>query len=568
MSGSIQEFAISCQGCPEQNPIKGRCLTCNLFMCMNCCMLHQVNELNLYNQHKIVDIEITGSTDQRYDSIVNCELHRQRGCGFCKQCEDVVCTMCVSQPHRDHYIIDMDSGCTFSLYKLKARSSKYQEIIVEMFRHQNTLGSMKQSGYSTLETEVQNIQKQGKTLKDAIDAHTNKLLLELGKKWEAIKNDIEKEEKKTTKYGIELEEKNNNLTNIVDSKCKSAVFEAARTEMSFDGKIDLQTEFNSLPEFNPGKVTECGIESLYGIIKHVQELKSTTNTSLSVLESYKSKFPSIDNIVCCPDRSVLINAEKSYGFEGELHHVKLFNGSLEKIHKFSVDFKSMALLPSGDLLLSTEETALRTISAENKLEKSKYSVAPLKTTGALHITSDGNIIVGVTDKYVYSREDNIIVMNLYGEHIKSYRVYNSKQPQFGDDSMPFKITSDKSRNIYIIVRQESIRRNGRLFVLTDDDNGEFKCIYKGSESSVCGTFDPTDLVVTESSRVIVCDAANLTLHILNTSGQCLSTQNLIKMDIKRTPNCLAIDHRGFVLLGCKGLNQKDAELHVMKLSTM
>ncbi|CAC5401348.1 unnamed protein product [Mytilus coruscus] len=311
MSGSFQEFAISCQGCPEQNPIKGRCLTCNLFMCMNCCMLHQVNELNLYNQHKIVDIEITGSTDQMYDSIVNCELHRQRGCGFCKQCEDVVCTMCVSQPHRDHHIIDMDSGCTFSLYKLKARSSKYQEIIVDMFRHQNTLGSMKQSGYSKLETEVQNIQRQGKTLKDAIDAHTSKLLQELSNKWEAMKNDIEEEEKKTTKYGIELEARNNNLTNIVDSKNKSAVFEAARAEMSFDFRIDLQTEFDSLPEFNPGKITECGIESLYGIVKHAEEQNIPTSISLSVLESYKSKFPSIDNITCCPDGSVLINAEKA-----------------------------------------------------------------------------------------------------------------------------------------------------------------------------------------------------------------------------------------------------------------
>ncbi|CAC5403124.1 unnamed protein product [Mytilus coruscus] len=540
MSGSFQEFAISCQGCPEQNPIKGRCLICNLFMCMNCCMLHQVNELNLYNQHKIVDIEITGSTDQRYDSIVNCELHRQRGCGFCKQCEDVVCTMCVSQPHRDHHIIDMDSGCTFSLYKLKARSSKYQEIIVDMFRHQNTLGSMKQSGYSKLETEVQNIQRQGKTLKDAIDAHTNKLLLELGKKWEAMKNDIEEEEKKTNKYGIELEARNNNLTNIVDSKNKSAVFEAARAEMSFDLRIDLQTEFDSLPEFNPGKVTECGIESLYGIVKHVEEQNIPTSISLSVLESYKSKLPSIDNIACCPDGSILINAEKSYAFEGELHHVKLFNGSLQKIHEFVVNFKSMALMPSGDLLLSTEDTVLRTLSAENKLEESKYSVAPLKTTAALHITSDGKIIVSATEYCLYELgKKKIIVMNLNGEHIKTYSVDNNKKPLFEYDSTPFKVTSDKSRNIYVIDKQKFPHLyNGKLVILSGDDGDEVKCIYKGLESSVRGKFTPTDLVVTESSRVILCDAANLTLHILNTSGQCLSTQSLFKLSIKRTPNVL------------------------------
>ncbi|XP_071123493.1 uncharacterized protein [Mytilus edulis] len=438
-----------------------------------------------------------------------------------------------------------------------------------MFRHQNTLGSMKQRGYSKLETEVQNIQRQGKTLKDAIDAHTNKLLLELGKKWETMKNGIEEEEKKTTKYGIELEARNNNLTSIVDSKCKNAVFEAVRTEMSFDLRIDLKTEFDSLPEFNPGKVTECGIESLYGIIKHVQELKNPTSTSLSVLESYKTKFPSIDNIACCPDGSILINAEKSYDFEGELHHVKIFNGTLEKMHEFVVNFKSMALLPSGDLLLSTQETVLRTLSTENKLEESKYSVAPLKTTAALHITSDGKIIVGATDKYLNTGGKKVIVMNLNGQHIKTYSVDNNKKPLFKDGSTPFKITSDKSRNIYVIDKQECVSiRKGRLVILSGDNIcDEVKCIYKGSESSVRVNFDPTDLVVTESNRVILCDAANLTLHILNTSGRCLATQSLFKLDIKRIPRCLAIDHRGFVLLGCRSsLNKKNAKLYAMKIS--
>ncbi|XP_052065029.1 uncharacterized protein LOC127704845 [Mytilus californianus] len=566
MSGSFQEFAISCQGCPEQNPIKGRCLTCNLFMCMNCCILHQVNELDLYNQHKIVDIEVTGSTEQRYDSIVNCETHRQRGCGFCKQCEDVVCTMCISQPHKDHPIIDLDSGCTFSLYKLKARSSKYQEIIVDMFRHQNTLGSIKQSGYLKLESEIQNIQRQGKTLKDTIDAHTEKLLLELSMKWEAIKSEIEEEEKKINKYGIELEERNNSLTNIVNSKNKSAVFEAARTELSFDIRIDFQTKFDSLPEFNPGKVTQCGIESLYGIVKNVEEQDIPASISFSVLESYESKFPSIGNIENCSDGSILMNAEKTDIFEGELHHVKLFNGTLEKIHEFVVNFKSMAFLPSGDLLLSTEESILCRLSADKKLEKSKYSVAPLKTTAALHITSEGEIIVGATEDYLYTGDTQIIVMNLYGKHIKKYSVDNNKKPLFEDDSTPFKVTSDKSRNIYVIDKRKY--RNGRLIILSGDDSDAVKCIYKGSVSSDQGTFTPTDLVVTETNRVILCDAASLTLHILNTSGRCLATQSLRKLDIKHTPKCLAIDHRGFVLLGCSGgLGKKNAKLHVIKIST-
>lgn len=377
---------------------------------------------------------------------------------------------------------------------------------------------------------------------------------------------LKKKRKKINNYGIELEERNNNLTSILDSKNKSAVFEAARTELSFDVRIDLQTKFDSLPEFNPGKITQCGIESLYGIVKNLEEQNIPTSISFSVLESYESKFPSIDNIANCPDGSILMNAEKTDLFEGELHHVKLFNETLEKIQEFVVNFKSMAFLPSGDLLLSTGESVLGRLSADKKLEKSKYSVAPLKTTAALHITSDGKIIVGATENYLYTGEKKIIVMNLDGQHIKTYSVDNNKKPLFEDDSSPFKVTSDKSRNIYVIDKRKY--RNGRLIILSGDDSDAVKCIYKGSVSSDQGTFTPTDLVVTDSNRVILCDAASLTLHILNTSGRCLSTQRLIKLDIKRTPRCLAIDHRGFVLLGCSGdFDKKNAKLHVIKIST-
>ncbi|VDI76294.1 Hypothetical predicted protein [Mytilus galloprovincialis] len=406
--------------------------------------------------------------------------NRQRACGFCKQCEDVVCTMCVSQPHRDHHIIDIDSGCTFSLYKLKARSSKYQEIIVDLFRHQNTLGSIKQSGlYSKLETEEQNIQRQGKTLKDAIDAHTNKLLHELSRKWEAIKNDIEDEEKKINKYGIELETRNNSLTNIVDSKNKSAVFEAARTHMSFDVGIDLQTTFDSLPEFSPGNVTQCGIEPLYGILKNVEEQNIPTSISFNVLKSYESKLSSIDNIESCFDGSILMNAKQTDVFEGKLNHVKIFNGTLEKINDFVVNLDSMAVLPSGDLLLSTGQSVLRTFSADKKIVKSKYSVAPLKTTAALHITRDGKVIVGAN--CAFTGEKKIIVMNLNGEHTKTYRVDNNKKLLFEDDSTPTKVTSDKSRNIYVIDKRRN--GNGRLIILSGDDNAAVKFIYKGPVSS-------------------------------------------------------------------------------------
>jgi hypothetical protein len=67
--------------------------------------------------------------------------------------------------------------------------------------------------------------------------------------------------------------------------------------------------------------------------------------------------------------------------------IKLISAIKEK---FPLNFENMTLLPSGELLVSIKKKYLKVLSNTTKnLEKSKYSVAPLKTTVALHVTNFG-----------------------------------------------------------------------------------------------------------------------------------------------------------------------------------
>jgi hypothetical protein len=63
--------------------------------------------------------------------------------------------------------------------------------------------------------------------------------------------------------------------------------------------------------------------------------------------------------------------------------------TVRRKEKFPLNFENMTLLPSGELLVSIKKKYLKVLSNTTKnLEKSKYSVAPLKTTVALHVTGD------------------------------------------------------------------------------------------------------------------------------------------------------------------------------------
>ena len=573
--GSFQEVAIICQNCQAGNGVKGKCLSCNLLMCEQCCIIHQIRELNLSNEHNIVDIGIVGSYQQNLggNPTFNCYYHTdQPCCGYCSQCETVVCTYCVATTHNTHVINDMDVGLRFSLLKLKSFSSQVEQDIMALFRHMSMLKSLRTQECFKYETERQKIEHHGKWLKDSIDRNIHKLSCDLDMSWKVLNKSISDEENNLVQNGKELEGMNGNIIEVIESTDVGAVFRTLNDISGYTGPTNIKTNFKSLPEFVPGEATQCMVESIHGTLESNEGQRFPAEISLIEIEHYTTTLSTVDNLLCCPDGSVLINSKLTEDSNtGELQHATLFNGSVKIKEKFPLNFENMTLLPSGELLVSIKKNYLKVLSNTTKnLEKSKYSVAPLKTTVALHVTGDNKIIVGASGGLSYRGQTKVVVMDISGKHLMDYHLDNNNKPLWR--GTPTKVTSDND-NIYVI--DENYGKD-RVVVLKWD--GTVGGIYTGSKSehspfpgitkdSTPVLFQPVGLVVTKSGRIIVCDLC-YKIHVLNKEGLCIKYLDSRRdLGINESPRSLSIDSRGMLFIGftSKDKSKQNAKISILKM---
>ncbi|CAG2253481.1 unnamed protein product [Mytilus edulis] len=137
----------------------------------------------------------------------------------------------------------------------------------------------------------------------------------------------------------------------------------------------------------------------------------------------------------------------------------------------------MALLPSGDLLISTAETNLKILShTTGKITHSKYSVAPL-VTGAVCVTGNDKIIVRSRKEgsvFPVTGTRQVVVMDTEGRIEKVYELYDNGKPIF---TAPQRITADTENNIYVLDRLNT-DKSGRIVALNTTKG--VKWIYSGN----------------------------------------------------------------------------------------
>ncbi|CAG2230375.1 unnamed protein product [Mytilus edulis] len=108
----------------------------------------------------------------------------------------------------------------------------------------------------------------------------------------------------------------------------------------------------------------------------------------------------------------------------------------------------------------------------------------------------------------------------------------------------------------------AIDNNARIVAV--DRNGRLKFTYDGQKD--LGTFKPQGITITPSDNIVVSDAHNEELHVLNSKGQLLGLQ-LINKDLGiEHPRCLCLDSEGYLLIGCAyGENEAYGKIHVVKM---
>jgi hypothetical protein len=225
----------------------------------------------------------------------------------------------------------------------------------------------------------------------------------------------------------------------------------------------------------------------------------------------------------------------------------------------------MALMPNGDLLLSTLEPDLQICSQKTgQVQKSQYSVTPLQTI-AVHVSKDSKILVGAREigpPLPVKGPRQVIMMDMDGRRKHVYQYDSKNQPLF---TLPRRIITDNYNNIYVI-DCVSLKFDGRVVAL--GQHGMVNWIYTGySKKKTMGyRFTPIDVVFLELYNVIVSDMENHLLHILDTEGQCIQYMKTMDLGIE-LPNALNIDNEGFLIIGCTTYTKKEgAKMFAIKYS--
>ncbi|CAC5418608.1 unnamed protein product [Mytilus coruscus] len=528
--------------CEESNEIKWKCLQCDFLLCTKCQKLHK--KVKTTNQHAIIDIEEIASHQQHIkdkldNSNIPCRIHSGQNFSlFCKSCKEVVCSLCFIQNHNKHNITEFAEGYCLMVDTMKTVNSEKLE---------------------------QNVGKN--VLKEEIENHTKKLLKELDQRREVVMKSVNDAENISQKIIKDLDLRKKHLSQVLNSNNVNQVFGICSEDKILiqPGVNPVNTIFKTWPKFVQGKEE---VEDFY--LGALIETDNDQNEFIfKEIKQYKTEQNLVENLVSSPDGALWISDFYSH----KLHKIKLTNVLLS----FKIDIYSMAILPYGNLLMSTMESNLKILSFRStKIDTTKYSVNPLITL-AVHVTNDHKIIVGArenqTNSFPVNGPRQVIMMNIDGKKEIVYHKDNKGKPIF---TVPYRITTDNNNIIYVIDVLDE-KDNGRIVAL-DKTNGarwiaafnktnKVKWVYGGNpDITKEQTFKPKDLVATKSDNIIVTDDDNHIIHILNTSGQCIYYINTKDQLGIVLPYSVDNDNRGTLYIGCNTYQTYDAKIYTIQVS--
>ncbi|XP_063420574.1 uncharacterized protein LOC134705787 [Mytilus trossulus] len=487
---------------------------------------------------------------------IMCKEHsEQSSCLFCTKCDKLVCPTCIANVHKKHDLTEISHAYTLKINKLKKRQSKLQKEKNEITATKdqaNLLHDAENSSYAKVSADIL---KYEQVLKDAVEEHIKKLRNELDQNHKACTKTTEGSINAISKSERQIDKKYSDIKDFNNTTDISKFFkEVCQMERSIKGSVPKpEISCKKTLQFIPGEITQSNI----GVLQSVDISLTEVNVSLSVVNQYLTNLSVNDCLSPYHDDSLWIACEP----DEVLQKVKPEVTNLKTISTFNLKVYGMATIASDDLLVSTMKSRLQVISSTTgKVTESVYDINPFLPT-AIHITSEGQVIVGGYD--VIDKRVAVFVINKNGDHECVYEHDQHKRPIF---DYPASITT--TSNDYIHVSDyDSQEVCGKVVVL--DPSGHVINVYKGdTEINKEVPFGPEGIVTTPKDNVIVADIDTHTLYILNNSGQMITYMKTTDNGIAY-PNSLAYTPTGQLYIGCslhEDSTAKDAKLYKVNIS--
>ena len=134
-------------------------------------------------------------------------------------------------------------------------------------------------------------------------------------------------------------------------------------------------------------------------------------------------------------------------------------------------------------------------------------------------------------------------------------------------TLPFRINNIDDK---IFVLDKTSKKTGRVLVLNSLGHRMWEYQDPQDTSTYAKPFIPTAIATSENNKIVVVDAANSAIHVLNIAGNVIVRKSLLELSIYR-PFSLDIDNTGQFWIGSKSdktADEKRAKIYVINMTML
>ncbi|XP_063443334.1 uncharacterized protein LOC134723710 [Mytilus trossulus] len=546
MSKSINlgetQIPCVCHLCEDERQIRWKCQDCSLLMCDQCKRKVHV-KFKAADEHNVIMVaDIGKDTSFQPNLFVLCDKHpEQKICIFCKKCNQLVCLVCISEKHKDHYLESLIVTYEEKLQSLKYFHDKLKEDLNFHSTCENVISHKTKSNPSHYENVRKSILDQEERLKNAIGNETQSRLAILGEQIKEMNIATIRAQNTNVNAQKEVSSKMESVNLAINSGCLKTIIDKEQSIKSWTETVKTNRVIDiSAIKLNCGSIDQTQISEMFGSLEEVSD-----TVRFKVLHSYRSKAI-FNNMLPCKDGSVWVSDKYSC-----LRNMELGNEIQQRQEFKDIHVEEMLENDKGHVILSVSGQSKLVTLADDGTFNDFLDLSPL-ISRPLHISNSGKIVVGICEEISYELSENsvrqIIIIDTSGKKWHTF--------EFDDDhqrilTYALKATINVNNDLYVIDKTSEYQ-HGRLLSLAYPNKVTW--VYTGNKSiNSKHQFKPNSLAVTATGNIVLLDFETRVLHILDITGALKTFVSLLNYDVVR-PESMCIDVRGRMWISCGGLS--------------
>ncbi len=174
-----------CQFCETAKPVV-KCRECAVSLCQECSQ--NIHAKGLFKLHEILPLETIGFTPKKRTH--KCFQHDQALTVYCKQCAEVVCSLCVVVGnHKGHDCVSVATQSVDSRNELTTTSTAVKKINAELLE-----------SHLTLQMLLEAVRRNAKERRNDLERFEEELILSVKQRFNELRDKVTKTEREKVLY--------------------------------------------------------------------------------------------------------------------------------------------------------------------------------------------------------------------------------------------------------------------------------------------------------------------------------------------------------------------------------